>query len=384
MGRKAIKNDHLEAQLYLGKKILSDCEMDPHGLNYLLSFFSGSKVYCNKGLELISKAVDISQDTESALIFAKVYLSGIYEKRKVTEINEELKNKYLNIAISGNSPEALYLSAKKTLEESKTLSVELKDEAKNMLDFAIDNGNLDAQYYLATLNLDGVIFNKNENKAVELLTHSANKGHYDSQYKLAKIYFDQNPAINCKKSISWFLKSMDTAKFNAVQVIADRNDLDIKVIDEAGLKQAYRKVSLKTHPDKISSYKNPDKLKDDHEKITELYKSGYDSKIISSILNYNLRDDVEYSMAKMYHKGCIDLDKNLNEAMEWYNKGASSGHSKSQYEAYALHKLGVTVTNTADTDQSDSDVPSDQNNLVNQDDDAIKPSSQSNQEHNEL
>ena len=47
----AIKSNHHEAQLYLGKKILSDCEIDPQGLNYVLSFFSGSKIYCNKGID---------------------------------------------------------------------------------------------------------------------------------------------------------------------------------------------------------------------------------------------------------------------------------------------------------------------------------------------
>ena len=378
----AIKNNHHEAQLYLGKKILSDCEINPQGLSYVLSFFSGSKIYCNKGIDLISKAANTLKDPEASLILAKLYSTARYEKYEVTQISEELENKYLNMAISGGSSEALYLLAKKTLEKTQPLSDEVKNEAINKLNFAVDQGNLNAKYYLAILNLDGIEYN-----AIKLFTEAAEKGHYNSQYKLGKVYYEQSPALNCKKSISWFLKSMDTAKFDAAQIIADRYDLEITIIDEASLKQAYRKIVLKTHPDKISSYKNPSNLNKDHEKITKLYKSGYDSEIISSILHYNLHDDVEYSIAKMYHKGCIDLDKNLNEAKGWYDKGAGNGHSASQYEAYALHKLGIIATSakdTSDIDQSDLDGSPDQNNLVNQDNDIIDSSSQIINEHNEL
>lgn len=383
---EAIKNNHPEVQLYLGKKILSNCEMDPQGINYLLSLFSDSKVYCNKGIDLISKSANTLKDPEAALILAKVYASGMYKKHEVTQINEELENKHLEMAILGNLPEALYLSAKNTLEKTKTLSDKVKDEALNKLNFAIDKGNLDAQYYLATLNLDGVHLNKNENKAIEFFMKAAEKGHYDSQYKLGKIYSEQNPAINCEKSISWFLKSMNIAKLDAAQIIADRYDLDIKVVDEATLKQAYRKVNLKTHPDKISSYKNPDKLKEDHEKITKLYKSGYDSEIISSTLNYNLRDDVEYSIASMYHKGCIDLGVNLKDAKEWYDKGANNGHINSKYQAYTLHEEGIkaiNAQNNPDIEQTDLDSSSDQN-LMSQDNDIIDSSSKDINEHGEL
>lgn len=384
---EAIKNNHLEAQLYLGKKILSDCEMDPQGLNYVLSLFGNSKIYCNKGIDLISKAANTLKDPETALILAKIYASGMYEKHEIVQINKELESKYLEIAVSGNEPEALYISAKNTFEKAETLSDKMKSEAINKLNFAVDKGNLDAKYYLATLNLDGVQLNKNENKAIALLTEAAEKGHYNSQYKLGKIYSEQKPAINCKKSISWFLKSMDTAKFDAAQIIVDRYDLDIKVIDEDALKQAYRKVSIKTHPDKISRYKNPAKLSEDHEKITELYKNGYNSEIISSTLAYDLSDDVEYSIASMYHKGCIDLDVNLNEAKEWYDKGAKNGHSKSQYQAYTLHQEGIVATsaqNTPDVEQADLDSSSDQN-LMNQDNDIIDSSSKDiNEQHSEL
>ncbi|MBY0581005.1 MAG: hypothetical protein K2P53_04930 [Rickettsiales bacterium] len=358
-GEKAIKNNHPEAQFYLGKKILSDCEIDPQGVSYFFSLFGASKIYCSKGIDFISKAANILKDPEAALVLAKAYASGMYEKHEVTQINGELEDKYLEMAVLGNLPEALYLSAKKTLEKTNTPSDETKSDAVRKLNFAVDNGNLDAKYYLATLNSSG-----NEHTKIKLLTEAAEKGHYNSQYQLGKVYFEQSPALNCKKSIFWFLKSMETAKFKASQIIADRYDLDIKVIDEASLKQAYRKIALKTHPDKISSYKNPGKLKEDYEKITKLYKEGYNSKIISSILNDKLHDDVEYSIGQMYHnKRCVDLDINLSTAKEWYDKGASDGHSESQYQAYALHKSGGTATGAKDDsgiDSSDSNIFADQ------------------------
>ncbi len=348
-GEKAIKNNHPEAQLYLGKKILSDCEIDPQGVSYFFSLFGASKIYCSKGIDFISKAANILKDPEAALVLAKAYASGMYEKHEVTQINGELEDKYLEMAVSGNLPEALYLSAKKTLEKTNTPSDETKSDAVRKLNFAADKGNLDAKYYLATFNSSG-----NEHITINLLTEAAEKGHYNSQYKLGKVYFEQIPASNCKKSIVWFLKSMETAKFKASQIIADRYDLDIKVIDEASLKQAYRKIALKTHPDKISNYKNPGKLKEDYEKITKLYKEGYNSKIISSIFNDKLHDDVEYSIGQMYHKGCVDLDINLSTAKEWYDKGSENNHSNSQYEAYALHKLGVTATGAKDASNTDT------------------------------
>jgi TPR repeat protein len=282
----------------------------------------------------------------------------MYEKHEVTQINGELEDKYLEMAVLGNLPEALYLSAKKTLEKTNAPSDETKSNAIRKLNFAADKGNLDAKYYLATLNSSG-----NEHTTIKLLTEAAEKGHYNSQYKLGKIYFEQSPALNCKKSITWFLKSMDTAKFKAAQIIADRYDLDIKVIDEAALKQAYRKIALKTHPDKISSYKNPGKLKEDYEKITKLYKEGYNSKVISSILNDKLHDDVEYSIGQMYHKGCVDLDINLSTAKEWYDKGSKNDHSDSHYEAYVLHNKGISAKNVKDDsgiDSSDSNIFADQ------------------------
>jgi TPR repeat protein len=94
--------------------------------------------------------------------------------------------------------------------------------------------------------------------------------------------------------------------------------------------------------------------KEDYEKITKLYKEGYNSKIISSILNDKLHDDVEYSIGQMYHKGCVDLDINLSTAKEWYDKGASDGHGESQYQAYALHKSGVTATGAKDDSNTDT------------------------------
>ena len=56
----------------------------------------------------------------------------------------------------------------------------------------------------------------------------------------------------------------------------------------------------------------------------------------------------------MYHKGCVDLDINLSTAKEWYDKGSENNHSNSQYEAYALHKLGVTATGAKDASNTDT------------------------------
>ena len=175
--RKAANLNEKEAQLYLGKKILKECELKKNEgiLDYFSKLFTGEgNESCSKGLEWIGQA----NVEESDLILGKAYIEGKYGNKKVVEIKEEKGIEYLRKAISNGILEANYLLGKNILEREQEITEKEKREAVGEIAYAAREGNVEAKCYLGELKVEGKYVEQNKEKGRELNKEAAEAGYY--------------------------------------------------------------------------------------------------------------------------------------------------------------------------------------------------------------
>lgn len=163
-----------------------------------------------------------------------------------TEKNENLAVEYLEKSASLNNENAQIALAKIYMKTGEYKKVEA---AMNILNKLSSNNNM-AQYILGKLYLDGNIMNKDLNRAIDLLTKSANQGNQYAQYQLGKLYLRGNHIEkNEEKGLYWLNKAVSQGNEYAVKLMENYNNYKNDVIPSIAfgiIKSSYNILNSQT------------------------------------------------------------------------------------------------------------------------------------------
>jgi TPR repeat protein len=223
---------------------------------------------------------------------SQLIIAEFYQKGKGIDKNDELAEKFFNLAIANNVKDSHYKFAEFLSEQQQ------HTKALTFYEQASKQGSVLADYTLATLYLKSKNSN-NKETALELLTRSANAGYSLAQQKLGEIY---NTKKDYKQSIFWYKKAANNGN------IPSQYSLGVLYLKGLGTQK-------------------------DIYKSTELF--------IQAAKNGNA--DAQYSLAIRYLKG-DGIEKNYQEAVKWLERAAQNGHSYAMYSLSLRYKLGQGVT----------------------------------------
>lgn len=227
-----------------------------------------------------------------------------------------------------------------------------------------------------TQNRIGVIYlkeYKDEKKAVEWFTKSANQGDMYGQYNLGLMY-KQGKGVkqDYQQAFDWFSKAAGQGNAQAMTALGNMYDDGTGVKkDEFEAVEWYMKAARKGDPvgqcNAAGIYTHTTAIKKDYlnarvlleyclkgnpnddcclDRMADLYSNGWgvekDRKKArelrekaaangSGVAMYNLGADYDYG---------IGVEKDPKAAMEWYQKAAAKGHAKSMYRLYEVYEYG--------------------------------------------
>ncbi len=274
-----------------------------------------------------------SNDSISSYFISKIYQKGGFGIQQDNDKSQEWINKYLikrsrvpldnrykewdNKYIQKYNEQESYFNnhINTKFAEYKEFNKNILKELLNVLNISSNNGDSEAQYWLANIYSNGDIIEKNYTKALELYTKSAKHGNDKSQTNLGKIYlFDKNDGtldiVNGEEAIYWFKKAAENGnvegQFNLAWMYGYYDNFNNNPRVEKNIKKAFEWMMKSAN----NEYSRSQRW------LGMMYERG---------------------------EGC---QKDLNKALYWYKKAYENGavFSKEDYE-----RLKKKVGNSSST-----------------------------------
>ncbi|MBF0107022.1 MAG: SEL1-like repeat protein [Deltaproteobacteria bacterium] len=259
---------------------------------------------------------------------------------------------------------------KKAAEQGLAKAVDVLKELEILetLEFKAEQGDVDAQYELATIyhgKHDSMIVQENDKKTLYWYKKAAEQGHGDAAYELLlrffsglDIFFRSIPR-DIKAALHWAEKiTKEGKKFKKEagaileQIFLEINGIVIPekgpqvdlYLEERGIKEPkyfiYQTLQAAEHGLANAQYE-----------IGSLYFNGFNHK------KHIVRQDFEkalywfqkaaeqgfaeaqFNLGLMYHNG-KGVEKDLSKAVSWYQKAAEQGHAKAQLDLGVMYHNG--------------------------------------------
>ena len=207
------------------------------------------------------------------------------------------------------------------------------EEAYNLYKRPSELGHAEAQYWFGVLHLEGKGVQKEETEGIKWITQSADQGNKSAQRRLYQIYSGQEElAPNYTEAIKWGLlfangRNVDMDFWNVIPSESLYNEslsyLDNQNID--GAKTLLEIASKKGHQAAICRLAMVCYNNQDYGKALEWFK----------VAGVNGNAESLYYIGVLYEKGLCGK-KDIDAAIEWYQKAADQNYSKAQERVDAL------------------------------------------------
>jgi len=232
-----------------------------------------------------------------------------------------------------------------------------------------ESGNVDAQYRLARMYMDGGKIGKDETAACEWMRRAAESRHVQAQVDYADMLFDgigteQDPSA----ALFYYQAAADRgnvdARMKVSTLIADENS------DRTEIRKLFKEIAERGNP--LNEYRYADLLlktawnEEDREEALEWFlkaadKGNINSKFQAAVMyrdGVGVQTDTERSvkmlreaadsghnsaqivLAELLLRG-VKTEKDESESFKWYLRSAGSGNPKSQYQVAVMYRDGI-------------------------------------------
>jgi TPR repeat protein len=188
---------------------------------------------------------------------------------------------------------------------------------------AADEGNTEAQYYLAVTYHEGKVTQKNIREAIYWYIEAAEKGHPNAQYNLGTIYANEKEVLDYNLSIQYLTLAAKQEHSQAQLKLG-------KMYVKRNLEKAIFWLEKAT---KNGNTKASDLLELLYKAKEEFYNFIIDAE------EGNI--EAQYQLGAAYEEG-IRIPKDITEAIRWYDIAAKKGHAKALIE---LQKISQKIVN---------------------------------------
>ncbi len=239
---------------------------------------------------------------ESQYLFAK----RIYDGEKGVVKNYAQIIYWLEESGNNNNEKALnllgliYSKGEGIIVQNDSLSIKWYTKSAGL-------GNLEAQNILADIYYYGLVTEKDRKQAAFWYEKSAELGQMSSQYKIGSMYYYGNGVSrDTKEAAAWYQKAMDQGSLEAATLLGEI------YITGDGAEQDYAQAL----------------------------------KILEPVVEEDLKGNGfgEVLVARI-HMNAWGVEKNIKEAISFYEKGAKKGHDLAAYELSEIYKKNEEYKN---------------------------------------
>lgn len=205
------------------------------------------------------------------------------------------------------------------------------DEGLEALIEIAESGNIRAQYKLACIYLNRGLAPDNMSKCIKWFTKAAEQNYDSAQYKLGLCYYDgKGVEQDYPTALSWFRKAAAQGHQSAMFYIGRCYALGEGV-----------------EIDSIEAQRWMEQAADTDEELTP-YQKQLNAEAIAIVTRQAEKGDpyAQYFLGLIYEDGKY-TERDLDKAIEWFEKAAAQGHNKAKehYEALCKEKERMSVPN---------------------------------------